>query len=98
MPSSNAFSRTLSAPTKMLSMLGINLPVLVASSSMLEEATKTGKLMPSIESILVGADRVREKALLEGMKVANSAHRIVTHLEQLDECIEISMHSSSCSR
>lgn len=55
---------------------------------LLEEATKTGKLMPSIESILVGADRVREKALLEGMKVANSAHRIVTHLEQLDECIE----------
>lgn len=55
---------------------------------LLEEATKTGKLMPSIESILVGADRVREKALLQSMQVSNSAHRIVTSLDQLDDCID----------
>ena len=34
---------------------------------LLEDAAKTNKLMPNIDSILVGADRVREKKLLESM-------------------------------
>lgn len=54
---------------------------------LLEEAARSGKLMPGIESILVGADRVREKRLLDSLGVANCAHRIVTRLEQLDECV-----------
>ncbi len=55
---------------------------------LLEDAASAGKLMPNIESILVGADRVREKKLLEKMSVANCEHRIVTDVEQLDACIE----------
>ncbi|WP_421133439.1 5-(carboxyamino)imidazole ribonucleotide synthase [Alteromonas sp. A079] len=55
---------------------------------LLEEAARTEKLMPNINSILVGADRVREKQLLERMHVANCAHRIVTHIDELDACVE----------
>ncbi|GEA10218.1 5-(carboxyamino)imidazole ribonucleotide synthase [Alteromonas sp. KUL49] len=55
---------------------------------LLEDAASAGKLMPNIESILVGADRVREKKLLEKMSVANCKHRIVTDVEQLDACVE----------
>ncbi|WP_137168236.1 5-(carboxyamino)imidazole ribonucleotide synthase [Salinimonas lutimaris] len=55
---------------------------------LLEQAADTGKLMPSMDAILVGADRVREKQLLEQLKVANCPHRIVTALEQLDDCID----------
>lgn len=54
---------------------------------LLDEASKTGKLMPDIASILVGADRVREKKLLQSMQVANCEHRIVTHLDQLEACV-----------
>ena len=54
---------------------------------LLEQAAQTNKLMPNIDSILVGADRVREKKLLEKMGVANCDHRIVTHLDQLDDCV-----------
>ena len=54
---------------------------------LLEQAAQTNKLMPNIDSILVGADRVREKKLLEKMGVANCEHRIVTHLDQLDDCV-----------
>lgn len=55
---------------------------------LLEDAASAGTLLPNIESILVGADRVREKKLLEKHGVANCAHRIVTQLDQLDECVE----------
>lgn len=54
---------------------------------LLEQASATGKLIPSIDSILVGADRVREKSLLESLHVPNCSHRIVTSLNQLDECV-----------
>ena len=54
---------------------------------LLEEAARSEKLMPGIESVLVGADRVREKRLLESVGVPNCAHRIVTQLDQLDECL-----------
>ena len=55
---------------------------------LLEDAAKTNKLMPNIDSILVGADRVREKKLLESMQVANCEHQIVTDLAQLDDCVK----------
>ena len=55
---------------------------------LLEVAAQTNKLMPNIQSILVGADRVREKHLLQTMGVANCEHKIVTHLDQLDECVD----------
>lgn len=54
---------------------------------LLEEAARSGKLMPGIESVLVGADRVREKRLLDSVNVPNCAHRVVTQLDQLDECV-----------
>ena len=53
----------------------------------LEQAAQSNKLMPTLDSILVGADRVREKKLLETMHVANCEHKIVTQLDQLDECV-----------
>ncbi len=54
---------------------------------LLEDAAQTTKLMPNIDSILVGADRVREKKLLDKMGVANCDHKIVTQLAQLDDCV-----------
>ena len=56
--------------------------------ALLEQASATGKLIPSIDSILIGADRVREKNLLESLHVANCTHRIVTAVDQLDDCVE----------
>lgn len=55
---------------------------------LLEVAAQTNKLMPNIQSILVGADRVREKQLLQSMDVANCEHQVVTHLDQLDACVD----------
>ncbi|QPG05371.1 5-(carboxyamino)imidazole ribonucleotide synthase [Salinimonas marina] len=54
---------------------------------LLEQAEKSNKLMPSMEAILVGADRVREKQLLETLQIPNCSHRIVTSLDELDACI-----------
>lgn len=54
---------------------------------LLEEASKSGKLMPSIDAILVGADRVREKALLDKLNVKNCPYRVVRHLDELDACL-----------
>ncbi|TPV58339.1 5-(carboxyamino)imidazole ribonucleotide synthase [Aestuariibacter sp. GS-14] len=55
---------------------------------LLETAEQSGKLYPNKEAILVGADRVREKALLERLSIPNCAHHIVTDLAQLDACVE----------
>lgn len=55
---------------------------------LLEQAAKTGKLHPDIDSILVGADRVREKRLLTSLNIANCDHRIVTDLSELDACVD----------
>lgn len=54
---------------------------------LLQLAHKTGKLFPSAEAILVGADRVREKKLLQSLSLPNCPHHIVSDLEQLDECV-----------
>lgn len=51
--------------------------------SLLEEAQISGKLQPNISSILVGADRVREKQLLQELEVANCEHEIITDVAQL---------------
>ncbi|MFT4940842.1 MAG: 5-(carboxyamino)imidazole ribonucleotide synthase [Paraglaciecola sp.] len=47
----------------------------------------SGKLMPSVEAILAGADRVREKRLLEKLAIQNCPHQIITHIDQLDSAL-----------
>lgn len=56
---------------------------------LLEQAEKSGKLHPGFDAILVGADRVREKHLLSSLGVPNCEHKIVTQLDELDECINV---------
>lgn len=51
---------------------------------LLEQANQSGKLFPSIDAILTGADRVREKQLLERLNIPNCPHKIITDVEQLD--------------
>lgn len=55
---------------------------------LLEQAEMSGKLMPGIEAILTGADRVREKNLLDKLAIPNCAHCIVDDVEQLDAAVE----------
>lgn len=54
---------------------------------LLQMAHQSGKLKPSIESILTGADRVREKQLLEKLGIANCPHQIITDTSQLPNAI-----------
>lgn len=54
---------------------------------LLQMAHQSGKLKPSIESILTGADRVREKQLLEKLGIANCPHQIITDTNQLPNAI-----------
>ncbi|MFT2089422.1 5-(carboxyamino)imidazole ribonucleotide synthase [Paraglaciecola sp. 2405UD69-4] len=54
---------------------------------LLQLVHSSGKLKPSIEAILAGADRVREKKLLEKLNVANCPFQIVTEVEQLDAAV-----------
>ena len=56
--------------------------------NLLELVHNSGKLKPSVESILTGADRVREKALLEKLEIANCPFEIVTNVEQLDAAVD----------
>ena len=55
---------------------------------LLELVHASGKLKPSVEAILTGADRVREKKLLTKLAITNSPFEIVTDVEQLDTAIE----------
>jgi 5-(carboxyamino)imidazole ribonucleotide synthase len=50
---------------------------------LLAQASASGKLAPNMEAVLVGADRVREKQLLEQLHVANCQHEIITDVAQL---------------
>lgn len=50
---------------------------------LLELAEQSGKLKPNVPAILAGADRVREKQLLEKYGVANCQHVIISHIDQL---------------
>ena len=52
-----------------------------------EQASKTEKLYPSMNAILVGADRVREKRLLDALNVPNAAHQVVTYIDELEDCV-----------
>lgn len=54
---------------------------------LLEQAAQSGKLMPNIQAILTGADRVKEKQLLDALDIANCAYRIVTDLNQLEDAL-----------
>jgi 5-(carboxyamino)imidazole ribonucleotide synthase len=55
---------------------------------LLELVHASGKLKPSVEAILTGADRVREKKLLEKLAIANCPFEIITHIDQLDKAFE----------
>ena len=57
--------------------------------NLLELVHASGKLNPSVEAILTGADRVREKKLLEKLTIANCPFKIVTDVEQLDATVEM---------
>ncbi|WJG09876.1 5-(carboxyamino)imidazole ribonucleotide synthase [Aliiglaciecola sp. LCG003] len=54
---------------------------------LLAQAQASGKLMPGMEAILTGADRVREKQVLQSLNIANSAHAIITDIAQLDDSV-----------
>ncbi|AWL10878.1 5-(carboxyamino)imidazole ribonucleotide synthase [Saliniradius amylolyticus] len=54
---------------------------------LLQQMEMTGKFYPGSQAILAGADRVREKQLLEKLGIANCEHRIVDDAEQLDEAV-----------
>jgi 5-(carboxyamino)imidazole ribonucleotide synthase len=56
--------------------------------ALLHEAELSGKLIPSMRAILTGADRVREKSLLDKLDIANSAYHVITDIEQLDKAVE----------
>jgi 5-(carboxyamino)imidazole ribonucleotide synthase len=56
---------------------------------LLDQVNATGKLMPSIESIMAGADRVREKSLLSSLNIANCPYKIITDVNQLDEAVVV---------
>lgn len=55
---------------------------------LLKHASSSGKLHPNIDSILAGADRVREKALLQANGIANCEHEIIRTVQQLDGITE----------
>ena len=55
---------------------------------LLEKAHISGKLLPGIEAILAGADRVREKALLDKLHIANCPHQIIDEVDQLDAVVK----------
>ncbi len=55
---------------------------------LLLEADKSSKLFPNVASILAGADRVREKALLTNNNIPNCQHLIISQVDQLDDIVE----------
>jgi 5-(carboxyamino)imidazole ribonucleotide synthase len=54
---------------------------------LLQMVHASGKLMPSVEAILAGADRVREKRLLEKLAIQNCPHQIISDIDQLDSAV-----------
>lgn len=55
--------------------------------ALLDQVHQTGKLHPNVQSILAGADRVREKRLLKSQNIPNCKHLILTSQEQLTNVI-----------
>lgn len=56
--------------------------------ALLDKVNASGKLKPSIEAIMAGADRVKEKSLLSALGIANCPYKIITHVDQLDGAVE----------
>lgn len=56
--------------------------------ALLAKVELSGKLLPNVTAILAGADRVREKQLLEKQEVANCQHKIVSKLADLEGITE----------
>lgn len=54
---------------------------------LLDLAQQSGKLLPNMASILTGADRVREKYILQNNDVANCPHYIVNDPVQIDDAV-----------
>ncbi len=54
---------------------------------LLLEADISGKLYPNVASILAGADRVREKALLVKNSIPNCEYLVIDHVDQLDDVV-----------
>lgn len=54
---------------------------------LLAKVEESGKFLPNIESIMAGADRVREKALLESLNIANCQHLVIDDVSQVDNVI-----------
>ncbi|MBF7073995.1 5-(carboxyamino)imidazole ribonucleotide synthase [Glaciecola sp. MH2013] len=54
---------------------------------LLVDADKSQKLYPNIASIMAGADRVREKALLSKYNIPNCPHMIINDVSQLDQVL-----------
>ncbi|MDC8832178.1 5-(carboxyamino)imidazole ribonucleotide synthase [Alteromonas gilva] len=55
---------------------------------LLEQAEASGKLLPGMASVLIGADRVREKQLLSRLDIPNCPYQIVTNVDQLPDCVQ----------
>jgi 5-(carboxyamino)imidazole ribonucleotide synthase len=55
---------------------------------LLDLAEKSGKLLPNMAAILTGADRVREKFVLDKNNIANCPHAIVQDVAQIDEVVQ----------
>ena len=55
---------------------------------LLFDADKSGKLFPNVASILAGADRVREKALLVKNNIPNCDYLVIDDINQLDDVVE----------
>ncbi|WP_395340406.1 5-(carboxyamino)imidazole ribonucleotide synthase [Ningiella sp. W23] len=51
-------------------------------------AEKSEKLLPNMNAILTGADRVREKQVFESNAIANCPHMVINDLSQLDASIQ----------
>ena len=54
---------------------------------LLSLAEKSGKLSPNMDAILTGADRVREKHVLNRTGINNCEHVIINHVDQLGDAI-----------
>ena len=52
--------------------------------ALLAQAKASGKLAPNMPAILIGADRVREKALLDKLEIANCTYEVITDVKQLE--------------
>ena len=56
---------------------------------LLAQVDLSGKLFPNIASIMAGADRVREKQLLNQHNIANCEHKIIRHVDDLEGICEL---------